>query len=97
MIVGSKNNIQPPRWATRLLNWYCRAELVEDLEGDLNEYFQRNVKSMGVRQARLTYVIGVLKFFRSYTLRKPKFLNILIQWIMIGSYIKTSRTQYRQR
>src|SRR5688500_13173367 len=82
--------IQPPRWATRFLEWYCRPELLEDLQGDLNEYFERNVKTKGLRRARLIYCIDALKFFRPYTLRKPDFINLLIQWIMIGSYIKTS-------
>jgi len=85
-----KNNINPPRWARRLLSWYCKPELLEDLEGDLNEYFERNVKATSVRKARLIYVIDVLKFFRSYTVRKPEIINLLIHWIMIGSYIKTS-------
>jgi putative ABC transport system permease protein len=84
-----RNDIHPPRWATRFLNWYCRREIVEDLEGDLNEYFERNVKAKGRRKARLIYVLDVFKFLRSYTIRKPKFFNLLIQWIMIGSYIKT--------
>jgi ABC-type antimicrobial peptide transport system permease subunit len=64
--------------------------LIEDLQGDLNEYFRRNVTFKGVRYARLIYVLDVLKFFRFYTVRKPEFLNLLIHWIMIGSYIKTS-------
>jgi hypothetical protein len=80
----------PPRWATRLLRWYCKPSLLEDLEGDLNEYFQRNIKSNGVRKAKLIYVIDVFKFFRLYTIRKPEFINLLINFIMIGSYIKTS-------
>lgn len=81
---------QPPRWADRLLEWYCRPELLEDLQGDLREYFNRNVKSLGPRRARLIYVIDVFKFFRLYTIRKPEFVNLLINWIMLGSYIKTS-------
>jgi ABC-type antimicrobial peptide transport system permease subunit len=83
-------DILPPVWATRLLSWYCKPELLEDLQGDLNEYFERNVKSKGSRRARLIYIIDVLKFLRLYTLRKPEFFNLFIQWIMIGSYIKTS-------
>jgi putative ABC transport system permease protein len=81
---------QPPYWANRLLQWYCRPEIAEDLEGDLYEYFQRNCKRKGLRQARLLYWIDVLKFFRSYTVRKPTFINFFINSIMIGSYIKTS-------
>jgi ABC-type antimicrobial peptide transport system permease subunit len=80
----------PPRWAQRLLEWYCRPELLEDLQGDLNEYFERHCKTKGSRKAKLIYILDVFKFFRPYTIRKPEFLNFLIQWIMIGSYIKTS-------
>ena len=84
------NEIKPPKWAVAFLHWYCRPELLEDLQGDLNEYFDRNVKSRGLRKAKFIYIMDVLKFFRGYTLRKPKFINFLIQWIMIGSYVKTS-------
>ncbi|MEO7991731.1 MAG: ABC transporter permease [Chryseolinea sp.] len=86
----SQKEIVPPKWATRILSWYCRPDLLEDLQGDLNEYFYRNIKSSGQRKARLNYVIDVFKFFRLYTLRKPRFLNLLIQYFMLGSYVKTS-------
>ncbi len=88
MKVGKE--ISPPQWALRLLAWYCKPELLEDLQGDLNEYFERNIKSKGVRRAKLIYIIDVFKFFRLYTLRKPEFVNLLLNFSMIGSYIKTS-------
>ncbi|CAG5068077.1 hypothetical protein DYBT9623_00805 [Dyadobacter sp. CECT 9623] len=81
----------PPRWATRFLHWYCRPRLLEDLEGDLNEYFGRNVARKGIRSARLIYILDVLKFLRPYTIRKIEFFHFFIHWIMIGSYFKTSR------
>jgi len=83
-------DISPPTWATRLLSWYCKTELLEDLEGDLNEYFERDIKVKGVTKAKLIYVINVFKFFRPYTVRKPDFINTLINWIMLRSHIKTS-------
>lgn len=86
----SQKNIKPPRWAEKFLSWYCRPELLEDLQGDLNEYFHRNVKSKGAFRARLIYILDVLKFLRLYTVRKPEFINLLINWIMLGSYVKTS-------
>jgi len=85
-----KKTDTPPRWAQWLLAWYCRPELLEDLEGDLNEYFDRNVKNKGSKKARLIFVLDVFKFLRSYTVRKPEFLNLFIQWNMIGSYVKIS-------
>lgn len=85
-----KKEIHPPRLAEKFLSWYCKPSLLEDLQGDLNEYFQRNVKAKGARRARLIYIIDVFKFLRLYTIRKPELMNLLINWIMIGSYIKTS-------
>lgn len=88
---NGKTRAQPPRWAQRLLRWYCRPDLLEDLQGDLNEYFERNLNTKSARKARLIYCLDVLKFFRFYTVRKPDFINLFIHWIMIGSYLKTSR------
>lgn len=85
-----KKGYHPPRWAQRFIEWYCKPSLAEDLLGDLNEYFERNVERIGVRRARMIYALDALKFFRTYTVRKPKFVNPLFNWIMIGSYIKTS-------
>jgi putative ABC transport system permease protein len=88
--MSNKSQHIPPRWATRILEWYCKRDLLEDLSGDLHEYFERNIQTKGIHRARLIYVLDVLKFFRLYTIRKPKFINLLINWIMIGSYVKTS-------
>ncbi|MBX2900161.1 MAG: ABC transporter permease [Cyclobacteriaceae bacterium] len=87
-MINQKN--KPPRLAEKFLSWYCKPELLEDLQGDLYEYFQRNVKTRGVVRAKLIYIIDVIKFMRLYTLRKPEFVNTLINWIMLSSYVKTS-------
>lgn len=90
--------IQPPLWARNFLAWYCKPGLLEDLEGDLHEYFERNVKSKGPFRAKIIYILDVFKFFRSYTVRKPSFLDTLIHYIMLISYIKTSgRNIYRNK
>ncbi|RAK00189.1 ABC-type antimicrobial peptide transport system permease subunit [Larkinella arboricola] len=90
-IAPNSRPASPPRWAQKLLRWYCRPDLLEDLEGDFNEYFERNLKTKGARRARFIYVLDVLKFFRPYTVRKPSFLTFFIHWLMLGSYFKTSR------
>jgi ABC-type antimicrobial peptide transport system permease subunit len=81
---------KPPQWAQRFVEWYCKPGLSEDLIGDLNEYFEQNVQSIGSRRAKLIYMIDAIKFFRSYTVRRPIFVHFFIHPIMIGSYIKTS-------
>ncbi|GAB4043239.1 ABC transporter permease [Spirosoma jeollabukense] len=84
-----RKSVEPPKWAQRLLSWYCRPELLEDLQGDLNEYFERNLLTKGPKQARWIYSLDVLKFARIYTLRTPS-RTFSPQPIMIGSYLKTS-------
>lgn len=85
------DEIEPPKLAQRLLEWYCRTAILEDLQGDLYEYFERNLKSKGPTYARFIYWIDVLKFFRLYTVREPSFTNLYIYIIMISSYLKTFR------
>ncbi|MEQ8414318.1 MAG: ABC transporter permease [Imperialibacter sp.] len=79
-----------PKWASRLLEWYCRPSLYEDLQGDLLEYFERNREAKGVGYARLIYIIDVLKFFRPYTVQKPQILKRMNQFYIFGNYVKTS-------
>lgn len=85
-----KGQPQPPVWAQRFITWYCKPELAEDLIGDLNEYFERNVRSVGLFRAKLIYCLDAIKFLRIYLIRSPDFINFLINTIMIGNYIKTS-------
>ncbi len=87
--------VNPPKWARWLLEFYCRQEIVEDLEGDLNEYFQRNLVAKGPFKAKLIYCIDVLKFLRPYTLRRPKYIQFFIQWTMIKNYFSVSLRQIR--
>lgn len=74
-VIREKKHFQPPRWARRILYWYCRPEIVEDLDGDLNEFFYLNCREKGLLRARLIYVADVIKFFRPYTVGRPKLVN----------------------
>lgn len=80
----------PPTFARRLLQLYCRPQLLEDLEGDLNEYFERNVKSKGATRAKIIYFLDVLKFCRSYTIKSPNLRNTMNDFILYRNYYKTS-------
>ena len=97
-MTGSNKNIKPPQWAKLFLNWYCRPEVAEDLEGDLNEYFERNVKSKGATLAKIIYVVDVFKFCRSYTIKRPKLRDSMNHFILYQNYYKTSfRTILRNK
>ena len=40
---------EPPRWANRLLEWFCAPHLLEEVQGDLHERFERNARQASIR------------------------------------------------
>ena len=86
----TQKSIRPPRWADKLLEWYCRPELLEDLQGDLYEYFEKNIQNKGARRARIIYGLDVIKFFKPYTVKKLELLDQITQFTMFKNYFKTS-------
>ncbi|WPP49621.1 ABC transporter permease [Catalinimonas niigatensis] len=65
-----KHQPEPPKLATRFLRWYCRAELVDEVEGDLYELFQRRVDDQGLWKAETLYWLNVLMFLHPDYIRK---------------------------
>ncbi len=61
---------RPPRWADRLLEWYCAPHLLEEVQGDLREEFDYQVHRVGVRRARLDYLRNVLGFARPFAVKR---------------------------
>ena len=64
-------NRKPPKWATNFLSWYCRPELLEDLEGDLYELFEYQLNKDGIKKARWFFIWYVIRSFRLSTIRLP--------------------------
>ena len=75
------NRPQPPRWADRFLSWYCRPDLLEEIQGDTYELFQKRFQQYGPRKANLSFVWDVIRFFRLSNIRKPNpiFSTMLFQ------------------
>lgn len=61
----------PPKWADRFLVWYCRHDLLEEIQGDVHELYKRTAKE-SKRKADLTFIWNVLRFFRWKNIRKRK-------------------------
>ncbi|NJM24382.1 MAG: FtsX-like permease family protein [Bacteroidia bacterium] len=55
---------QPPRWADRFLEWYCRPELLEEIQGDAHELYRRNLRHSGKRSANMRFVWDIVRFLR---------------------------------
>ncbi len=84
-----KERTRPPRWMDKIVELYCRPELLEDLLGDLHEYYGRNLQKSRLR-ANLIFFIDVIKFFRLYTVRKPKIFERMTSFNLFKNYFKTS-------
>ncbi|WP_291032134.1 ABC transporter permease [Dyadobacter sp. 50-39] len=54
----------PPRLANWLLSLFCHPEQVEEVQGDLQERFQRRASRSDVRRAKIRYTLEVLGFAR---------------------------------
>jgi ABC-type antimicrobial peptide transport system permease subunit len=61
---------QPPKWARRLLAWYCKPHLLEEIEGDLHELFAERVAIEGEKAARQQYAWDVVRYLRPHTVRR---------------------------
>ncbi len=73
----------PPKWADRFLMWYCRADLLEEIQGDAYELYARKVKQSKLK-ADLQFIWNVLRFFRFRNIAKIK---ITTPGIMLKSYL----------
>ena len=70
----------PPKLFDRFLLWYCHEDLMEEVQGDLHEAFQKNLRNRSKLYAQAIFVWHVLLFFRPSTIRTFTFLPSLIMW-----------------
>lgn len=79
----------PPRWAKKLLGWYCAPHLLEEVEGDLDEEFDFQVKRAGVAKARLDYVRNVIGFIKPFAIKRkstssPLLMNMYRHYLIVA-------------
>ena len=65
------NSPKVPKVAFRLLRWFCKDQLFEELAGDLEESFLKNRVKFGKSRANRIYWKEVLKMIRPAVVRKP--------------------------
>ena len=84
-------NATPPRWADRLLTWFCAPHLLEEVQGDLYERYTRDVQQRGLPAARRRYWRNVLDFLKPFAVkRQPSNYSSgnLFSSSMLRNYIK---------
>lgn len=61
---------QPPKWADRLLEWFCAPHLHEEVQGDLHELYAKWVDELGEKRANRRYILNVVGFLRPFALKR---------------------------
>ncbi len=64
------NDIHAPNWATNLLKRFVKEDFLEEIEGDMQERFQDNLRHFSIKKARRLYVLDVLKLLKPALLKK---------------------------
>ncbi len=83
-----KDNANPPRYASRFLEWICPADLHEGIEGDLIEQFEFDTDEAGEKSARRRFIFNTLKFVRPGIIARHKRMKKLFQTDMLENYFK---------
>ncbi|MFZ6002264.1 MAG: ABC transporter permease [Bacteroidota bacterium] len=87
----------PPRLAQRLLHSFLRADLAEEVEGDLEEKFRATLLVKTPLRAKLNYWYQVINYLRPFAFRKRNALSPN-NWDMFQNYFKiASRNLLKQK
>lgn len=88
-------NHQPPVWILKFLKWFCPDHLYEEIEGDLIQNFERDIKQFGEKKAKRRLLWNVIRFCRPGILLRNK-RSIHLYPIMISNYLKFSVRNMRR-
>ncbi len=69
---GNNNHIAPPRLAEKLLCWFLKDELAEEVQGDLEEKFHQTLNRYSKAKAKRNYWYQVFKYIRPFALKRNR-------------------------
>ncbi|SDL25472.1 duplicated orphan permease [Catalinimonas alkaloidigena] len=87
----------PPRLAERFLCWFLRDELVEEVQGDLEEAFYVRLEQTSLFRARLHYWYQVFRYVRPFAMRPFFSLHPLFLLMFRHNFLLTFRTFKRYK
>jgi putative ABC transport system permease protein len=77
-------------FALLFLNWFCPAHLHEEIEGDLIQKFNRDVKTVGEKKAKWRLMWNVIRFFRFEILIRNRKPILFASLHIFSNYAKTA-------
>src|SRR6267154_1922330 len=87
----------PPQFAKKLLNWFLRDNLAEEVHGDLDEKFYCMAKDKSLFRAQLNYWYQVLNYIRPFAFRKSTSTNSNPMTMVRHNFIITFRNFKRYK
>jgi putative ABC transport system permease protein len=89
---------KPSRLAIRLLRSFCPPHLLEELEGDLLQKFERDMKTFGEKKAKRRLVWNVIRFIRPGIVLRNKRSTTVNQFNMLQNHFKIAfRSLYKRK
>lgn len=76
--------------ALRFLRLFCPTSLIEEIEGDLMQRYQRDLELIGGRKAKWKLFLNTLRFLRPGIVLRNKFSFNQNELVMLNNYLKTS-------
>ena len=90
------NQSLPPKWADNILSWFCKDEVLENIQGDLHEIYQKRVTILGQRKSNLLYLRDVVSLLRPRLIKKMEGSFQLNHFGIFNSQLKTSIRIFRR-
>lgn len=72
MAEKNNNHVQPPRFANKFLQWFLPEHVLEEVQGDLQEVFYKQVQQVGLQKARKDYCLTAVRYVRPYFFKRRK-------------------------
>ncbi len=76
-------------FSLRFLRWFCPPHMLEEIEGDLLQKFEKNVKAVGERKAKRKLLWNTIRFFRPGIILRNRYSFHKIFSIMWYHYMIT--------
>ncbi len=86
----SKKIPPPPAWADHLLEWFCQPEYLDEVQGDLHEYYYSKAEQGKIWKYQILYAYHTFKSFniwnsrQTLTLSHENFRSMIIKSIIIA-------------
>src|SRR5689334_17863378 len=84
-------------WRLKILRWFCPPDLLEEIEGDLIQRYERARAIHGEQIANWKLLLSSVRFFRPGILFRNSFSFSIIPIYMISNYIKIAFRNFQRQ